>query len=280
MADDPTAPHGDELLVDLRFGVLWLTLNRPSRKNSISPELRDALLRQLERAGGDPEVRALVVTGSGDAFCAGVDITRFRAAGGPPAEGEASAPPDPWAPRRAMKQGMQRLVRGILELEKPVVAAVNGVAAGGGVQLALACDLVVAADSARFIEIFVRRGMALDSGGGYLLPRLIGLARAKELVFLGDALAAEDAERLGLVNRTVPLTELRAFVEEWAARLARGPTRAIGASKVLLNTSLESDLATSFENEASLQSLVALTDDYREGIRAFMEKRDPKFGGR
>jgi 2-(1,2-epoxy-1,2-dihydrophenyl)acetyl-CoA isomerase len=266
----------DVLLARQDAGVLWLTLNRPARKNSISPELRQALLERLDAAGGDPEVRCLVLTGAGDAFCAGVDITRFRAA----EPNGITSTPDPWMPRRTMKQGMQRVIRALLELEKPVIAAVNGVAAGGGAQLALACDLVVAADTARFIEVFVRRGMALDSGGGYLLPRLVGLARAKEIVFFGDDLAASDAERIGLVNRVVPGGELRSFVDGWAARLAKGPTRAIGASKVLLNRSLQSDLATSFEDEASLQSLVALTDDYREGIRAFMEKRDPEFRGR
>jgi 2-(1,2-epoxy-1,2-dihydrophenyl)acetyl-CoA isomerase len=139
---------------------------------------------------------------------------------------------------------------------------------------------VVAADSARFIEIFVRRGMALDSGGGYLLPRLIGLARAKELVFFGDDLGAPDAERIGLINRSMPAEELQSVVDDWAGRLARGPTRAIGASKLLLNRSLQSDLAVSFEDEATLQSLVALTQDYREGVRAFVEKREPRFEGR
>ena len=273
------ATPDDELLHEVRAGVLWLTLNRPARKNSISPELREALLARLGEAAGDPEVRAVVVTGAGEAFCAGVDISRFRAAGAAPEGGE-PAPPDPWAPRAAMKQGMQRVIRTLLELEKPVIAAVNGVAAGGGTQLALACDLVVAADTARFIEIFVRRGMALDSGGAYLLPRLIGVARAKELAFFGDDVTAAEAERLGLVNRVVPAPELTEFVAGWAERLAKGPTRAIGASKVLLNRSLQSDLAASFEDEASLQSLVALTEDYREGIRAFLDKRDPEFRGR
>ncbi|MDT4934305.1 MAG: 2-(1,2-epoxy,2-dihydrophenyl)acetyl-CoA isomerase [Pseudonocardiales bacterium] len=277
----PAAPVVSEgLIAEVRDGVLHLVLNRPERKNSISPELRDDLLANLEWAAIEDDIRCVLLTGSGDAFCAGVDIGRFTATATPADAAPGRRGPDPRAARLAIKRGMQRVIRTIWELDKPVVAAVNGVAAGGGAQLAIACDLVLAAESARFIEIFVRRGMALDSGGAYLLARNIGLMRAKELVFFGDPLSAGEAERIGLVNRTVADADLARVAGEWAARLAHGASRAIGASKLMLNRSLDGDIAAALEDEASLQAMIALTDDYREGLRAFKDKRDPDFTGR
>jgi 2-(1,2-epoxy-1,2-dihydrophenyl)acetyl-CoA isomerase len=267
----------DELIAQLRAGVLRLALNRPDRKNAVSPELRDLLVANLEWAASAADVRCILLTGSGSAFCAGVDVSRFTVTM------PATAPQggtDPRAARLAMKRGVQRLIRALWELDKPVVAAVNGVAAGAGAQLALACDLILAAESARLIEIFTRRGMAVDSGGAYLLTRNIGLARAKELVFFGDPITAAQAERIGLINRAVPDDELAGLAEQWAARLARGATRAIGASKLMLNRSADGDLAAALETEMWLQSMVALTDDYAEGMRAFKERRDPDFTGR
>ena len=174
----------------------------------------------------------------------------------------------------------QRLIRAVWELEKPVVAAVNGVAAGLGAHLAFASDLVIAAAESKFIEIFVRRGIAIDAGGAYLLPRLIGLAKAKELVFFGDDLPADEAQRIGLVNRVVPGDQLLAAAREWAERLATGPTYAIGMSKRLLNRSLEVDMETALDDEAMVQSLVTQSEDTKEGMMSFMEKRAPKFTGR
>jgi 2-(1,2-epoxy-1,2-dihydrophenyl)acetyl-CoA isomerase len=268
----------DVLITRRDGGVAWLTLNRPERKNSISPELREELLSALEEARTDDEIRCVVITGAGDAFCSGVDLGRSRVTSGA-ARGEKERP-DLRAIRAAMKGGMQRLITAIWELDKPVIGAVNGVAAGGGAQLALVCDLVIAARTARFIEIFVRRGLAVDSGGGWLLPRLIGLQKAKELVFFGDAVSADDAAAIGLVNRVVEPDELEAKVREWAERLARGPTRSIGASKALLNRALETDLATGLDEEATAQAFVSQTQDFAEGVRAFAEKRDPEFRGR
>lgn len=268
----------DILLTRRENGVLWLTLNRPERKNSISPELRDELLAALDEARSDDDVRCVVLTGAGDAFCSGVDLGRSKVT-----EGAARAEPqrpDLRAIREAMKRGMQRVIRAIWELDKPVIASVNGVAAGGGAQLALVCDLVVAAEGSRFIEIFVKRGLAVDSGGGWLLPRLVGLAKAKELVFFGDPISAADAHAAGLVNKVVAPDQLDAATREWAERLARGPTRSIGASKSLLNRALETDLATALEEEATAQALVSQTRDFSEGVRAFAEKRDPDFEGR
>ena len=268
----------DILLSHRENGVLWLTLNRPERKNSISPELREELLQAFDEAGADDDVRCVVLTGAGDAFCSGVDLGRSKVTGD--ASRGDQKKPDLRAIREAMKRGMQRVVRAIWDLDKPVVASVNGVAAGGGAQLALVCDLVVASDAARFIEIFVKRGLAVDSAGGWLLPRLVGLAKAKELVFFGDPISAQDAFAAGLINKVVPPEELGAVTREWAERLARGPTRSIGASKTLLNRALETDLTTALEEEATAQAFVSQTRDFAEGVRAFAEKRDPDFRGR
>lgn len=258
-------------------GVVWLTLNRPERKNAISPELREELLEGLHVAREDDEIRCLAITGAGDAFCAGVDLSRSKVTGG---AARSERPKDQGAIVEAMKSGFQRVIRAIWELEKPIVAAVNGVAAGGGAQLALSCDLVLAAESARFIQVFVKRGLAVDSGGGWLLPRLVGLARAKELVFFGDTLKAPEAERMGLVNRVVPDDDLMRVAEDWAGRLATSATRALGASKSLLNKAFESDLETGLDDEAKAQAHVSETADFAEGVRAFLEKRDPEFRGR
>jgi 2-(1,2-epoxy-1,2-dihydrophenyl)acetyl-CoA isomerase len=270
----PVEPDTGGLQAETRAGVLRLTLDRPHRKNAISPELRTALLAALDDAAQLPDVRCILITGAGDAFCAGADVGRFTVTTGEPRG------VDPRAAQHAIKRGIQRVIRAIWELDKPVVAAVNGVAAGAGAQLALACDFVLAAESARFIEIFARRGMAVDCGGAYLLPRLVGMSKAKELAFFGDAVSAAEAERIGLVARVVPDSELAPVAEEWSMRLARGATRAIGASKQLLNRSFETHLADAFDLEAAAQSVIALSEDYREGIAAFTEKRDPRFTGR
>jgi 2-(1,2-epoxy-1,2-dihydrophenyl)acetyl-CoA isomerase len=170
-------------------------------------------------------------------------------------------------------------VASVLDCEKPVIASVNATAAGGGVHLALACDLVIAAEESRFIEVFVRRGIAPDAGGAYLLARLIGPQRAKELFFFGDDLPAAEAARMGLVNRVVPRADLASLVAEWAARLADGPTKAIGAVKYLTNRALDVDRATAFWDEALAQELVTATEDAQEGLAAFAERRKPTFRG-
>ena len=268
----------DLLITRGESGVRWLTLNRPDRKNSISPDLREELLAQLDDARDNEDVRCLVITGAGDAFCAGVDLARSGAT--KDAAGEKPRQPDLRAVRQAMKRGIQRVVTAIWELDKPVIASVNGVAAGGGAQLALVCDLVIAAESARIIEIFAKRGLAVDSGGGWLLPRLVGLHKAKELVFFGDSLSASEALSIGLINKVVPDDALAGATREWAERLASSATRAIGASKLLLNHAVETDLAAALDQEASAQALVSQSEDFKEGVRAFMEKRAPEFKGR
>ncbi|CUW29576.1 Carnitinyl-CoA dehydratase [Streptomyces reticuli] len=181
---------------------------------------------------------------------------------------------------RVLRVGAQRLIAAVLDCEKPVVAAVNGTAAGLGAHLAFACDLVLAAESARFIEVFVRRGLVPDAAGAYLLPRLIGPQRAKELLFLGDTLTAPEAQGLGLVNRVVPDGDLAGTSRDWAARLASGPTRALALTKHLVNTSLDTDRAAAFAAEAWAQEINMTTEDAREGLRAFADRRAPEFRGR
>ena len=254
--------------------VGWLTMNRPEMRNALNAEMREEMFAVVADAATNPDIRCLVVTGAGKGFCSGADLSGNRNA-------QASdVQPDPGAVRNAMRSNTQRLIRAFWELEKPTIAAVNGVAAGFGVHLALACDLVVAAESARFIEVFVRRGICVDAAGAYLLLRRIGLARAKEMVFFGDDVAAAEAERIGLINRCVPEAELELTARSLAERLAQGPTFALGMSKRLLNRSLDGDMETSFSEEAFAQSLVAQSADIKEGMRAFMEKREPKFVGR
>jgi 2-(1,2-epoxy-1,2-dihydrophenyl)acetyl-CoA isomerase len=263
----------ESLVFRIENGVGWIVLNRPEARNAMNAEMRQAYLDALARCAEDGQIRAVVLTGTGKGFCTGADLSGSRAAMGE------SGPPPPGATRDAMRPS-QRVIRTLWELEKPTLAAVNGVAAGLGAHLAYACDLVLAVDEARFIEVFVRRGIAVDAGGAFLLARHVGLHKAKELVFFGDDLPAAEAERLGLVNKVVPAAELERTAREWATRLATGPTFAIGLSKRLLNRSLETDLDTCLAEEAFTQALVSQSEDMHEGIRAFMEKRPPAFTGR
>jgi len=258
------------ILYGLENDVAWVTLNRPEQRNAVNAEMREELIGVFTDARTNPAIRALVLTGSGKGFCTGADLS------GPRGQG----PSGPGAGRELMKGSSQRLIRALWDLEKPVVAAVNGVAAGLGSHLAFASDFVIAAADARFIEVFVRRGIAVDAGGAFILPRLIGLQKAKELVFFGDDLPAEEAQRLGLVSKVVPVDQLQATAREWAERLAKGPTFAIGMSKRLLNRSLESSFETALEEEATSQMLVTQSEDTKEGMLAFMERRQPQFKGR
>ena len=276
-----TEAAGDAAHEDLRYevtdGVARLTLNRPDAANAITPDQRNRMIELLEAASADLHVRVVVLGATGKHFCTGADLRVSRIPEAPRPEG---------APERTLgdvgrniKRGAQRLVSAVLDCEKPVIAKVNGTAAGIGAHLALACDLIVAADTARFIEVFVRRGITPDGGGAYLLPRMIGLAKAKELVFFGDDLAAPDAERLGLINAAVPPGELDEFVDAWAARLAAAPTKAVSLAKWLLNRSLDSDRRAAFEDEAWAQELASRTEDFQEGVAAFVERRDVRFRG-
>jgi 2-(1,2-epoxy-1,2-dihydrophenyl)acetyl-CoA isomerase len=270
-------PLEEQVLHRVENRVSWITLNRPEVRNAITPDQRERVIELLEDASAQVDIGAVILTATGDGFCTGADLRAGRRPAPPRPEG---------APDRIMgdasrmiRRGAQRLISAVLDCEKPVVGAVNGTAAGIGAHLAFACDLVVAADGARFIEVFVRRGISPDGGGAYLLPRLIGLQKAKELIFFGDDLHADEAAKLGLVNRVVPREQLEHAAGELAGRLAGGPTKAIGMAKWLLNRSLESDRRTAFDEEAWAQELIVGTVDAGEGLRAFAERRAPEFKG-
>jgi len=272
----PTSPC--DLLARVEDQVLWLTLNRPDAGNAITPAVRNRLIEHLDAANSSFEVRAIVLTASGDRhFCTGADLRSGRVA--PPPKPEGAPERVAGEAARMIRTGIQRLIGAMLDCEKPILTAVNGTAAGGGAGMVLASDLVIAADHARIIQVFVRRGLIPDGGGTYLLPRLVGLQKAKELVFFGDDLGAVDAERIGLVNKVVPGAELAAAAGDWARRLAQGPTRTIGFAKRLLNRSLDTDRATMFEEEALLVEMVTATDDSAEGVASFVERRPTEFKG-
>ena len=276
MSDAPDAEQ--ELLATIEHQVLWLTINRPEAGNAITPVVRNRNIDQLQRASTDFTVRAVVLTAAGEKhFCTGADL---RAGGVVMPEKPAGAPDRIVGDgARTIREGIQRLTASIADCEKPVLCALNGTAAGGGASMVLACDLVIAADTARIIQVFVRRGLIPDGGAVYYLPRLVGLQKAKELVFFGDDLSAADAERLGLVNKVVPSADLAATAREWAERLAQGPTKTIGFAKRLLNRSPDQDRATMFEEESMLVELVTGTGDSAEGVASFRERRPTEFKG-
>lgn len=265
-----------EILTEQEGGVLWLTINRPHAGNALTPDNRLELVDLLSTAEDDVSVRCIVITANGTKFCTGADLTQPSSA--PP---RPDGVPDKIAGdvARNMRKNAQRLITTILDLEKPVIASVNGTAAGMGFHLAIACDLVVASSTARFIEVFVRRALVPDTGGAYLLPRLVGLQRAKELMFLGDDVSAEQAHAMGLVNRVVAPESLRAETEALAERLAAAPTRALALTKWLANRSFESDRQALFDAESYAQDINMTTEDGNEGVRSFVERRKPQYRG-
>lgn len=262
---------GDEIDVSRDGAVVWIRLNRPDVLNALTVDNREELAAHFRTLSDDAGVRAIVLTGVGRGFCTGADMRSSK--------GTSGGPPEPLDVARGMREGAYNLINAMRDCAKPIVAAVNGVAAGVGVQIALACDLVVAAESARFVQVFARRGLVPDGGAAYVLPRLIGLARAKELLFLGDDVHAPDALAMGLINRVVPDGELVDHVTALAARLASGPTQAIGLTKALIHRSLSVDFATSLELEAFYQGANARTHDAREGLMSFVERRPTEFNG-
>jgi 2-(1,2-epoxy-1,2-dihydrophenyl)acetyl-CoA isomerase len=259
-------------------GVAWITLNRPEAGNALTPAQRNYLITLFDRASADLAVRAVVITAAGQRhFCTGADLRVDRPEEIPKPEGAPERAPGFVA--RGITMGAQRLIAAVLDCEKPVIAAVNGTAAGIGAHLAFASDLVIASENARFIEVFVRRGIAPDGGGAYLLPRMIGLHKAKELVLFGDDTPALEAERIGLVNRVVAPDKLIDTAREWAERLAAGPTIALTQAKRLLNRSLESDRGTAFVEESTAQEVIMSSRDANEGVLAYVERRTPDFLG-
>jgi 2-(1,2-epoxy-1,2-dihydrophenyl)acetyl-CoA isomerase len=280
MSDSDTTddPVGTDLLRRIEDGICWITINRPDAGNALNQFMRDRIAEWVRDASSDLLVRAVVITGAGDAaFCTGADLRGGRHAPRPKPEGAPDTVVGDAA--RMIMEGWQSVVTSILDCEKPVIAGVNGTAAGGGMHLALACDLVVMAEEAKFVEVFIRRGIAPDAGGAWLLTRLVGIQKAKELFFFGDDVPAGEAYRIGLANRLVPRAELRATLEEMAGRLAKAPTKAIWIAKWLTNRALDVDRATSLYDEAIGQELVTYTDDMKEGIASFVERRPADFKG-
>jgi 2-(1,2-epoxy-1,2-dihydrophenyl)acetyl-CoA isomerase len=258
------------IVVDRREGVLLLTLNRPEVLNSFNARMAEDVQRALGQAADDAAVRAVLITGTGRAFCSGQDLSEVL-----PREGR----PDPDLGDIVRRQ-YNPIIHAIRTLEKPVVCAVNGVAAGAGANLAFACDIVVAAEDAVFIQSFGKIGLIPDSGGTFILPRIVGLQRAAALTMLGEKLTAEHAKQWGLVYDVVPHTVLASTTFDIARRLASLPTRGFGLTKRGFNAAFANDLDTQLALEEELQAEAGRTADYAEGVRAFIEKRPPRFQGR
>jgi 2-(1,2-epoxy-1,2-dihydrophenyl)acetyl-CoA isomerase len=255
----------DTILVDRAAGVVTVTLNRPERLNAITGDMWLQLTRIFTDVAGRPDDRVLVLTGAGGAFCSGADLGSADNRSGP---------------ALTHMRGVGDAALALHRLPKPTIARVDGVAAGAGLNLALGCDLIVASERSRFSEIFARRGLSVDFGGSWLLPRIVGMHKAKELVLLADILTAADAAAMGLVNRVVPVEDLDSLVAEWAATLAAGPPLALSMSKLLLNKSMEMSLDQALEAEAQAQSVNLASKDVEEAFAAFLDKRPPHFEGR
>jgi 2-(1,2-epoxy-1,2-dihydrophenyl)acetyl-CoA isomerase len=260
----------ENILFAVKGGIARLTLNRPDRLNSFNDAMHVEVRDALARVRADPSIRVLLLTGAGRGFCAGQDLgDRAVAPGAEPVDLGAS-----------IERNYKPLVLGLRALPLPVVCAVNGVAAGAGANLALACDLVIAAKSASFIQAFCKIGLIPDSGGTYFLPRLVGSARALGLSLLGDKLPAERAEQWGLIWQCVDDAELPAVTERLLAQLAQAPTRGLAAIKEALQASAGNSLPAQLDLERDLQRALGNGDDYREGVAAFAAKRPPRFSGR
>jgi 2-(1,2-epoxy-1,2-dihydrophenyl)acetyl-CoA isomerase len=261
------------VLVERHDAVLWLTLNRPAALNSFTTALHTELLAALDAAAADAAVRCVVLTGAGRGFCAGQDLADPVVAPGP-----AGTPPKDL--QAVIEQWYRPLVLRLRSLPVPVIAAVNGVAAGAGANLALACDLVLAGQSASFLQAFAKIGLVPDTGGTWLLPRLVGRARALGLALLGDKLSAAEAERIGLIWRQVDDAALKDEALALARRLAAMPSRALVATRAAMDAAMQADLPAALDAEAQLQGELGRAHDYQEGVAAFMAKRAPVFTDR
>lgn len=256
------------LLVERAGAITTITLNRPEARNAIDMAMRQELIAALDEIEGDAAARVVILTGAGGHFCAGGDVKSMRARRSTAAEG------------RARVESLNRMVLRLVDFPLPTLAMVDGYAVGAGTNLALCCDLVVASDRARFGELFNKIGLVPDGGGTWLLPRLVGLPRAKELIFTGEVFDAAEAARIGLVNRVVPAAELAGVTRRLAETIAAGPPTVLRLAKHMVNRAATGDLAAALDLEAYSQGLAIAGDDHQEGLAAFFEKRSPKFSGR
>ena len=253
-------------------GMATLLLNRPRAFNALHKDMIDELFFLLKEVAEDQEVKVLILTGAGRAFCFGADIGEFNHPQEPEQTGS--------NPALILLEKVQEIVRLLSTLPKPTLAAINGFATGLGLDLALACDLRIAAQRAKLAEAYISMALVPDGGGTFFLPRLIGLGRAAELIFLGEPLTATEAERIGLINRVVPNDQLEASAREWAAKLAKGPSLVIRLAKEALHRSLLGDLSSALQTEAGFQKICLASEDHREAVQAFQEKRRPLFKGK
>ena len=261
----------ESLIYEAKDGIATLTLNRPDRLNALGGTLRDDLFDAVTRSAADPEVRVMVVTGAGKGFCSGGDVK---------AMGEAKAGQRERPLIEKIAPSRDRTLLAMREAPQPIIAAVNGAAAGAGMNLALGCDIRIASTAAKFTQAFVKRGLHPDWGGTYFLPRLVGTAKACEMIFTGDVIDAAEALRLGIVSRVVAPEELMPTAYELARRIAAGPPVAIRLAKRSIYANEDLDLRAALQNETMAQNICFETEDATEGIRAFGEKRAPAFKGR
>jgi len=258
------------ILYEVTSGVATITLNRPEVLNAFNDQMIAETTAALKAAERDEAVRCLILTGAGRAFSSGQDLDDVKARRS-----------DPSAPGigEHLRRGYNPLILKMRTLEKPILGAINGVAAGAGCSVALACDLRICSDKASFIEVFINIGLIPDSGSTWFLPRLVGMARAFEMAATAQRVQADEALAMGLVNRVVPAAELMPAVRELALKLAQAPTRAIGLTKRALNRAWTTSLEEALEHEAFLQETAGRTHDHEEGVTAFLEKRTPQFTG-
>ena len=261
-------PTNSTILLTIEKGIARITLNRPEVFNSFNREMALALQKVLDDCAANDMVRAIVLTGNGKAFCAGQDLK------------EVTTPELHPGFRTILDEHYGPIITRLRNIEKPVIAAVNGVGAGAGANIALACDVIIAREEASFIQAFSKIGLIPDSGGTYFLPRIVGFQKALALAMLADKVSAKEAESMGLIYKAVASEEYEAFVEKIAAKLANMPTKALGLIKKAFNASLANDLETQLALESDLQIIASETEDYQEGVTAFIEKRKPNYKGR
>jgi 2-(1,2-epoxy-1,2-dihydrophenyl)acetyl-CoA isomerase len=254
------------ILFEIKNQVATLTLNRPEKYHSFVREMALDLQEKLEACKNDNNIRAIVITGSGKAFCAGQDL------------GEATDPNGP-ALQKIVNEHYNPIIRQIRNIEKPIIAAVNGVAAGAGASIALCCDIVIAKESAVFVQAFSKIGLVPDSGATFFLPRLIGLQKATALMMNADPITATEAEKLGMIYKVVEESKFEDEIKSFSEKLAKMPTKGIGLTKKLLNQSINNSLEQQLNEEEIAQTIAGKTNDYKEGVSAFLEKRKPNFKG-